>query len=119
MRGCAGKVVKASASALCQTGWHVCTSSEWVANRGQAAPAHHYWTSDTLLYNGSGPGNCWVSTSTGNSCGSGSSMLVCKPTITDPEGNTCNETDCGLNVSTPDEMFGGCPGTAAGALCCQ
>ena len=38
-------------------------------------------------------------------CGAGSA--VCSG-VTDPEGNVCNWTNCGLETQLPNEFFGGC-----------
>jgi hypothetical protein len=119
MIGCAGNFTFSNRAAACISGWHVCSATEWMANRGSLTPVHIFWTADTLFYNGSGAGNCAVNTSSGFSCAP-NSMLVCRQfATTDPEGNSCNWTDCGWISPSPDEMFGGCPGNTAGVLCCQ
>ncbi len=116
MIGCAGSVAYASRDTLCAPGYQPATAAQWVANRGTAVPAHDYWTDDSLLWNGTGPSACFVSTTVGNtSCGT-SPMRVCTPGGTDPEGNTCNWTHCGLNANAPDQFFGGCVSNA-GTLC--
>jgi hypothetical protein len=44
-------------------------------------------------------------------------MHVCAASITDPEGNRCNWTQCGL-ATTANQYIGGCVGNAtAGTLC--
>jgi hypothetical protein len=80
---------------------------------------HHYWTNDPLLYNGSGSGACWVSTTSGSDCG-GSAMGVCTASVNDPEGNVCNWQNCGFESVSPNEHFGGCMNNlTAGTLCCR
>jgi len=114
MHGCGGAVSFASRASLVAAGWHVCSSAEWVAKNGGATPTKNYWTSDTLFYiTGGTTNNCEVSTIPGSSCGTGSSMLVCVP-------GAFPLTGCGLNSTSPNEFFGGCPTTnTAGALACQ
>ena len=133
MSGCyqtSGGVPFANRAKLCAPGCRVATASEWVANRGQTAPTHHYWTDDSLGYSiaqsgspcgpaGCGPNSCYVTTSTINagSCGSSTSMRVCSATSPDPSGNTCNWTGCGFNSTTPNQFFGGCGADSAGSIC--
>ena len=115
MVGCAGAVTFANRNTLCAPGFRMVTAAEWTALRNGAAPTHDYWTSNDLKYSGTGPSACSVSAETGNSCGT-TPMRVC--TGTDPEGNVCNWTHCGIDANTPDQFFGGCSGnTFAGALC--
>jgi hypothetical protein len=112
--GCAGSLPYANRADLCGPRTLVMHSGLW--NPGNLQPTHNYWLSDALRWNGSGPGNCFASASTGNVCGGDSHMHVCTASGSDPEGNFCNWTHCGLNTVTPDRMLGGC-GFTAGALC--
>jgi hypothetical protein len=115
MAGCAGAVSFANRGTLCAPGSRVATAAEWAALHAGIAPTYNYWTNDALKYNGSGSASCFVSTSVGTDCGA-TPMRVCVGT--DPQGNTCNWTHCGINATTPDQFFGGCVGnTLAGALC--
>jgi hypothetical protein len=115
MVGCAATETYANRASLCGPGYRVATAAEWVALRNGIAPTHNYWTNDPLKFNGTGSSSCFVSTSTGNDCGT-TPMRVCSGT--DPEGNVCNWTHCGINATTPDQFFGGCSGnTSAGGLC--
>ncbi len=115
MVGCAGAVTYAGRAGLCGPGYRVATAAEWVALRNGVAPAHDYWTDDPLKYSGSGSSSCFVSTTAGIDCGT-TPMRVCVGS--DPEGNICNWTHCGLDANTPDQFFGGCVGdTTAGVLC--
>jgi len=117
MVGCAGKVTWANRRNLCGAGYRPATAIEWVANGG-VAPQHDYWTDDDLRFGG-GPSSCTVSATTGAVC-TATPMRVCTATAapgSDPEGNQCNWTNCGLNDTTP-RFFGGCAGnTTAGTLC--
>ncbi len=115
MVGCAATATYANRASLCAPGYRVATAAEWVGLRNGIAPTHNYWTNDPLKFNGTGPSSCFVSTSVGNDCGA-TPMRVC--TGTDPEGNVCNWTHCGIDANTPDQFFGGCSGnTSAGAVC--
>jgi hypothetical protein len=117
MVGCAGATTYASRANLCGPTYRPATAAEWVALFHGTAPTHNYWTNDDLFYNGNGPSNCFVSTTTGNDCGI-APMRVCTSAGTDPEGNACNWQHCGLNATAPDGFFGGCIGnTNAGSLC--
>ncbi len=121
MQACAGAVPFASRGSLCGPAYHVCSATEWVANRGALTPAYIYWTNDPLRFgNGGTPNNCYVSLSTTNTsaCSPGTEMLVCSST-TDAKGNTCAITGCGFNSTTPIQWFGGCSGSTAGTLCCH
>lgn len=123
MVGCSGTAAWPAGS-LCGAGSHVCSSTEWVANRGLTVPAHDYWTSDNLLWSGGGSNSCEASTTVGNACTANEPMRVCtpngSPAGSDPEGNVCNWTGCGLNGTSPNVYLGGCDGNStAGALCCQ
>ena len=118
MHGCAGKFNYANRAAVCPAGWHACSSAEWNAQRGTTAPAHNFWTADELYYVSGGTNSCTVSAALQpNPCAT--SMLVCAGG-TDPEGNTCNIYNCGLDTTT-NQYFGGCPnpGNTAGTLCCH
>jgi hypothetical protein len=125
MVGCAGEVRWVDRESLCLSGWHSCSSADWVAGRNGAAPVYHYWTGENLFYSGS-QSACFVSTTIGNTaCGSqgggGNPMRVCAPTADrlDPLGNRCNWVSCGLDSVLPNEFFGGCSGNlTAGTLCC-
>ena len=121
MAGCAAVLTFPDRAALCAPGWHVCSAEEWVARRDGAVPGFHYWTDDNLRFSGS-PASCAVSaTNTSfNACADTEPMRVCNPSNTDPLGNFCNWTQCGLETTTPIEHFGGCAGnTTAGTLCCR
>ena len=115
MVGCAASETYPNRASLCGPGYRLATATEWVALRNGIAPTHNYWTNDALKYNGTGPSACFVSTTVGNDCGT-TPMRVCAGT--DPEGNVCNWTHCGIDANAPDQFFGGCVGnTSAGALC--
>jgi alpha-tubulin suppressor-like RCC1 family protein len=117
MVGCTGTVTFANRGTLCAAGYQPATSVQWSTNRGAGIPIHHYWTNDPLLYGGSGPSACFVSLSVGNNCGPDTPMRVCAVNNTDPEGNVCNWTQCGLYTNA-NQYFGGCGGnTTAGTLC--
>jgi hypothetical protein len=132
MAGCAGAVPFASRSAQCGNGFKPCTAQEWVTNQvgngialnSGCKPTHDYWTADSLSYGGTATASCSAVLGKGTPCSvlTGSpSMHVCLPSqgaAADPEGNTCNWTDCGFGGLTPDEWFGGCAGGTAGTLCC-
>jgi alpha-tubulin suppressor-like RCC1 family protein len=116
--GCAGRVAFADRAILCGAGYQPATAAEWVARRRSNAPSHDYWTDDPLLYNGTGTAACFVSTTIGRACDTASPMRVCTASGTDAEGNGCEWTHCGLDVTAPDLFFGGCSGNpTAGALC--
>jgi hypothetical protein len=116
--GCSGAVSWPARNSLCANGGRVCTAAEWAALGGSVAPTHNYWTDDNLLWSGGGSGSCTASDTTGNACTTNEPMRVCTSSGSDPEGNACNWTGCGLD-STTNEFFGGCDGNAtAGALCC-
>jgi hypothetical protein len=116
MVGCAASEGFGNRSLNCGPGFRVATAAEWVALRSGIAPTHNYWTNDALNWGGSGPSACFVSTTAGNtSCGA-SPMRVCTASGTDPEGNRCNWTHCGLDANAPDQFFGGCAADA-GVLC--
>jgi hypothetical protein len=127
MVGCGGSVSFGNAINLCAPGYHVCSSAEWLSlyvnhSTGGTAipPTHDYWTADPLQYvNGGTTNDCEVVLSGGTQC-TGSAMRVCT-TGTDSFGNTCGETGCGLNTTTPalPQFFGGCSAAeTAGTLCC-
>ena len=119
--GCAGSVTWDARGTLCGSGSRPCRASEWTAARGSAVPGHDYWTDDNLLYNGSGTGSCFVSTTVGNACTQGEPMRVCTPTGADPgyPDNICNWAQCGYGSNAPNQYFGGCNGNQyAGTLCC-
>ena len=118
MVGCAGTVTWPSRDTLCALGWSSCSALEWTERRNGVAPAHNYWTSDNLGYNGTSA-ECSVSTTATYSCPDNYPMRVCSASP-DPEGNVCNWLNCGYNVSTPNEYFGGCVGNeTAGTVCCR
>jgi len=114
--GCAGNVGWGNRESLCGPREIAVDSSTWTSIRGSVAPTHNYWTSQALLYSGTGSSHCSVSTSTGASCGMDNPMHICTAGGTDPEGNACVWTHCGLNAQTPDQFFGGC-GATAGVVC--
>jgi hypothetical protein len=127
MVGCAGVVSWTERATLCGEGLSPCTAAQWVTRRGDAIPTHHYWTNTNLGWGGSAM-LCTASTGDGSPC-SGmepSPMHVCAPAETtgtssiDPEDNTCQWSNCGLNSSAPNQHFGGCgiPDPTAGTLCC-
>jgi hypothetical protein len=113
--GCAGNVSWGNRESLCGPRQVAIPASMWPSLAVKRPPTHNYWTSQQLLYTGSGSGSCSVSSSSGFSCGMDSAMHICTPSGTDPEGNVCNWTHCGLNT-TADQFFGGCSATA-GTLC--
>jgi alpha-tubulin suppressor-like RCC1 family protein len=116
--GCAGAVAFADRASLCGPGYQPATATQWVAHRRSVSPTHDYWTDDPLRYNGTGPSACFVSTVLGVACDPATPMRVCTSTGMDPEGNHCDWTNCGLDVVTPDQFFGGCRGDlSAGTLC--
>jgi hypothetical protein len=116
--GCAGRAAFADRASLCGLGYQPATAVEWVAHRRTMAPVHDYWTDEPLRYNGTGSSACFVSTTIGTACDAATPMRVCTSTGTDAEGNHCDWTNCGLDVSTPDQFFGGCRGdVTAGTLC--
>jgi hypothetical protein len=121
MIGCTGKVAWTDRTKLCPPGTRVCTADEWAQRRGTKAPTYSYWTSQDLGWNGTGPDEpCSVDVVGGDfvSC-EGVPMRVC-PGATDPLGNKCNWTNCGLRTNTPNQFFGGCEGNlTAGTLCCK
>jgi hypothetical protein len=117
MVGCAGAVTYGNRDSLCAPGYQPATAAQWVANRGDSVPAHHYWTNDALDWLGSGSWACAVSPVNGNTDCGANPMRVCADNAADPEGNSCSWSHCGLEVNSPDEWFGGCAGTTAGTLC--
>lgn len=117
MIGCTGKVGWLKRATLCGVGWKVCTAKEWVARRTNQPPKFNYWTDDALKYGGSSSGNCSVSLQAGNSCSADSPMRVCI-SETDPLGNACTWTRCGLDT-TSNQFFGGCVQASSSTLCCQ
>jgi hypothetical protein len=118
MVGCAGAVTYASRDSLCAPGYQPATAAQWVTNRGGSVPLHHYWTNDALNWLGSGTSACAVSPVNGSTSCGGNPMRVCATSAADPEGNSCSFwSHCGLEVNSPDQWFGGCPGTTAGTLC--
>jgi CubicO group peptidase (beta-lactamase class C family) len=119
MVGCAGAVTWDNRRALCSDRYRPATAKEW-ATLGGVAPQHNYWTDDPLKVSGSGPSACAVSLTTGSDCWpqADAPMLVCTMSGTDPEGNACDWTNCGLDGNTPNKFFGGCPSNKkAGTLC--
>lgn len=117
MVGCRGRKSFSQRADLCAKGFRPCKASEWVANRGNAAPKDHYWTDDSLRYNGKSS-SCYVSTSGGSQCSGGRPMRVCAGKY-DSLWNYCNWINCGYGKATPNHYFGGCEyGPTAGALCC-
>lgn len=118
MIGCAGTVTWDNRASLCGAGYVPASANEWRTHSAGLAPAHNYWTNDDLRYTGSGSGSCSVEYTTGFSCGANQPMRVCTPGGTDPEGNLCNWTNCGIGGTAPNAYFGGCVGnTTAGTLC--
>jgi hypothetical protein len=115
--GCAGAVAFADRDSLCAPGYKSASAADWVASPGVQAPLHDYWTNDDLKYSGSGPDNCFVSTTVGTECSS--PMRLCTSGGTDAEGNACNWTRCGYGaLPPPNYWFGGCAGnTTAGTIC--
>jgi hypothetical protein len=115
--GCSGAVTFANRATLCAPGYKPATALLYADNRLGIAPTHDYWTDDALKWNGSGTSACFVSTTIGNtSCGA-NPMRVCTASGSDPEGNSCSWTHCGLDANAPDQLFGGCASTTAGTLC--
>lgn len=121
MVGCTGVVTFPERTSLCAPGWRVCSAEEWVARREGLVPGFHYWTDDNLRYSGSSA-SCSVSATnlSFTACADTEPMRVCTPSNTDPLGNFCNWTQCGLETPTPVEHFGGCNSNiTAGTLCCR
>lgn len=52
MAGCPGTALFRDRADLCAASCTPCSAAQWVAQRGAAAPAYHYWTNDELLYGG-------------------------------------------------------------------
>lgn len=126
MWGCAATSSWSSASSVCATGYHVCSSTEFSSRRGSTLPSHHYWVSDYL--NGSGSeGACRASKSSasGNFCPSTAPMRVCGSSKYDTSGNYCTWVACGYESTTSSLYYGGCnddgsgAGLTAGVLCCN
>lgn len=137
MHGCAGSVSFANRANLCAPGTHVCTSAEWVQNVGGATQLHNYWTDDALGFvqqnsvGPCGPGSCnsglcfatlanaTATVPTTPCAGGGAHVCVGNGgfNVSDPEGNTCVITGCGLDGTYENRNFGGC-GSSAGTLCC-
>ena len=118
MVGCAGAATFVNRGVLCAAGYQPATTLQWTSNRGSVIPTHDYWTNDLLRYTGAGSSSCFVSLSVGTDCGASTPMRVCSAAGTDPEGNHCNWTQCGLYANAPNQYFGGCAGnTTAGTLC--
>jgi hypothetical protein len=114
--GCSGSVGWGNRESLCGPRQVAIPSNLWPGQRGSLAPTHNYWTNEALRFSGTGSNNCSVSTTTGSSCGMDNPMHICTASGTDPEGNTCVWTHCGLNTTTPDQFLGGC-GDNAGVVC--
>jgi hypothetical protein len=114
MIGCAGSATFLDRASMCAPGWHVCDRVEWQNNFGAMTPAYDYWVDDRLYYNGGGTNNCAVSTTSGSSCGSTTSMKVCAP------AGGCVFEQCGYGTAATGfhYYYGGC-GTTGGALCCK
>lgn len=123
MVGCAGKVLYPNRATLCGPTLHVCSAKEWADGNGTTAPQYNYWVNDPLRYYTGTSDACGASVTDGGyywkSCSSADSpMRVCADE-TDPLGNTCNWTECGLDGTSPNEYFGGCNNNwYAGTLCC-
>lgn len=125
MWGCPGKRNHSVRAAACTTGFGPCSGATWEkysATAGARRPTRKYWVNEALGYGGSA-GACWAD-STLKNCGV-TSMSVCPlgkngGTVTDPDGNTCNWTNCGYGLNdTTNDFFGGCLGNeTAGTLCC-
>jgi hypothetical protein len=123
MQGCAGAIQYAMRGTPCAPGCHVCSAPEWVANRNSTVPTYDYWSADNLGYASNGiSGSCAVAISGPLFCQSAGftgPMLVCTPSQPDGMGNRCGLINCGLNTTTPNQYFGGCPlNNTAGAICC-
>jgi hypothetical protein len=116
MVGCAGRVTYGNRATLCPAGTTVCGAAQWVARRAGKKPTFNYWTEEYLLWTGQNQ-NCAAVTN-GNGC-NGTPMRVCAAN-TDPLGNRCNWTNCGLGGTSPNQYFGGCQDNPyAGTLCCK
>jgi hypothetical protein len=135
MYGCPGKVFWPNRATLCANGCTVCSATTWTNDHGNVLPTYNYWTNDRLTWSGTNPGSCAVALDGGQtSCGSPPPDSGLGPTdypvhvcvsstvdagVTDPLGNACFWHDCGFNVNSPDEFFGGCFNDyTAGTLCC-
>lgn len=115
--GCGGAVPYVQQRSLCGKMYRPVSAAEWVAARQGAVPTHDYWVREPLLYDGTGTKDCSASATSGDACPRGQPMRVCTPDGTDPFGNTCVWTHCGLDRGAPDDYFGGCATATAGTLC--
>ncbi len=113
-----------------------CGALQWTKDNLGKSPTYNYWVTDQLKYAASTVGTdfrCSVSSNTGVDCGASTPMRVCVdtpdasctlpgcngPTSTDPLGNSCNWSGCGLDSANVNNHFGGCGGnTTAATLCC-
>jgi hypothetical protein len=121
--GCGGAVNWADRALLCGPGCTVVGAEKFVVyNVSNKVPTHHYWTDDDLFYSGSPP-SCAANTNNVGSACPGRPMRVCVDgpngtSTTDPSGNTCTWTGCGLNNTAKNDHFGGCAANpTAGTLC--
>lgn len=122
MVGCAGKVSYANAAQLCTAGYVLGYDSDWLRYRTGAVPTHNYWVATPPTHYSGSPSACVATTNASDpACPADSPMRVCTPSLSDPEGNTCNWGNCDSSSSystESNEYFGGCWGnTSAGALC--
>ena len=120
MFGCRGTVSWPNRAGQCGAGFQACTALEWVTHRSGVVPTFNYWTDDDLGYSGSGSA-CSVSTSATYACYANEPMRVCTAAGGDSLGNACNWANCGFEVVSPNEYFGGCNNNnnTAGTLCCD
>lgn len=118
MYGCSrANVTFGNRNTLCSAPYTICSPAKWKAQHGTTAPKFNYWTNEELDYIGRDQNCSAVSFGSGNYCG-GSPMRVCGAR-TDPTGNQCNWTNCGLGGTASNQFFGGCVNELyAGGLCC-
>jgi hypothetical protein len=124
MIGCPGSVTWPGNGNLCAPDYHVAGAVEWSTWSNRSAPVHDYWTADPasqLGYSGSGPSSCaanlLLTGAPASQCPANQPPSLCTPSGTDPEGNRCTWSNCGLDANSPNAYFGQCNTTTAGALC--
>jgi hypothetical protein len=121
--GCAGSVAQKDAAALCGGGFSLCSAVQYQHALHSLKPAHDYWTKDQLNLDDVA-GACAARHAGGTACPA-ASLHVCTPSGDDPEGNSCEQTNCSLDPRAGEEsplnaFLGGCGAadTTAGAVCC-
>ena len=122
MLGCPGAVSFADKASLCGPGFSPCSVDQWMSRRAGQVPHHHYWTIDDfkiVFTSRDGLTNsCYYSKSYGRLCYP--PAHICADVSTDPEGNSCDNRNCGRfdPVPPPNDFFGGARDFTAGSLCC-